>query len=144
MDKYSPKPQIEEHYHIRHLIEMQEKRSSDRISYQLKDKESAERNDDINKSNIFVLTDFFCADCLKDFKAQSVRQVENDWSCSTQSIAFYKTKCFCGKWCIRLITDKFKDAYWTKSKAVRADRGKHMMDILQPFETGYNLLYGKK
>lgn len=144
MDKYAPKPLIEEHYHIQHLIDVQQKRSNDKIYHQNKAKEDQERENTINEAKWFVLTDFFCTDCDKDFIAQAVKEIEQDWSCSNQRVAFYKTKCFCGKWCIRYITDKFRDPYWFKSRAVRADRIKYHDDLLQPFESGYSLLYGHK
>lgn len=142
--EHTPRPEIEHHYHIRELIENQEKRSSDRTQHRDKEKLAQEREDLIKDSKPFTLTDFWCNDCKEDFKAQSIREVEVDWSNESQRIAFYKTKHWCGKWCMRLITDRNRDPYWFKSKAVRADRGKHHNDLLQPFETGFNLLYGKK
>lgn len=141
---YNPRPQIEDHYHIRELIEGQEKRSNDRIYHQLRVKTSDERNNDILDSKVIVLTDFWCDDCKLDFKSIAIRQIEIDWSNSKQNIALYKTKCDCGKWCMRLITDKNRDAYWTKSKAVRVDRGRHSLDLLQPHENGFVTLYGKR
>lgn len=140
----TPRPNVEQHYHIRDLIEKQEKRASERNYYRDKAKEYQEREDLIKDAKGMVLTDFWCTDCDKDFKAMAVKQIEVDWSNSTQGIAFYKTKCFCGKWCIRLITDKNRDAYWLKSKGVQADRGKHFADLIQPYETNFNLLYGKR
>lgn len=139
-----PRPLVEEHYHIRELIERQEKRSSDRQYHKDKQKEREERDNLIKDSKMSVITDFWCDECKEDFKSVAVRQIETDWSNSEQMIAFYKTKCFKGHWCIRLITDKFNDAYWSKSKKVALDRGKHFADTIQPFETGYNMLYGKK
>lgn len=144
MDKHAPKPLIEEHYHIRDLIERQEKRSNDRIYHQDQAKAKAERSDLIKEAKSIDLLDFWCRACKKDFKGVAIKQVETDWSCPTQSIAFYKTKCFEGHWCIRHITDKFNDPYWMNSKLVSLDRGNHYADIIQPFETGYSMLYGGK
>lgn len=138
-----PRPEIEQHYHIRELIERQEKRVADRNYHREKAKESSERDSLIKDSKIVVLTDFWCEGCSKDFKSISIRQVEADWSCPTQNIAFYKTKCECGKWCIRLITDKNRDGYWTRSRGVARDRGRHYADTIQPGETGFNMLYKK-
>ena len=139
-----PKPLIEEHYHIQALINAQEKRVEDRNYCREKAKEQEERNETIKDSKLVTITDFWCEDCQKDFKSMSIKQIEIDWTNSKQNIAFYKTKCDCGKWCIRLITDKFKDGFWIKSKAVAKDRGSHYKDTIQPSETGFNLLYGKK
>ena len=74
---------------------------------------------------------------------KTIRQEEIDWNNQEQTIAFYKTKCFCGKWCIRLVTDKLADGYWQRSRFVALDRGNHHSDLIQPFEEGFNLLYGK-
>lgn len=143
MDKHSPKPLVEEHHHIQGLIQAQNKRTEDRNYHREKEKNKAEREDLIKDSKGMVLTDFFCSRCREDFKATAVRQVEEDWANPTQRIAFYKTKCFKGHWCVRLITDKWRDAYWVKSKRVRADRAKFHNDLIQPHEENYNLLYGK-
>ena len=139
-----PRPNVEEHYHIRELIERQDKRAQDRTLHRDREKEREERATLIASNKIKETVDFHCSRCSDDFKGEAIKQVEVDWSNETQHIAFYKTKCFCGKWCIRLITDRHKDAYWFKSKNVARDRGRHHGDILQPFETGYNLLYGKR
>ena len=136
-------PLIEDHYEIQELINNQEKRTNDRNYYRNRQKELDERTNLIKDAKGFVLTDFWCDICKKDFKSQSIKQIEDDWN-ADQQIAFYKTKCFKGHWCIRLITDRFKDAFYYKSKFVALDRGNHFTDILQSFETGFNMLYGKK
>lgn len=139
----TPHSLIEDHYEIQELIKAQEKRSQDRNYHRNKQKESDERINLIKESKVFVLTDFWCNVCKKDFKSQALKQVEDDWN-ANQQIAFYKTKCFKGHWCIRLITDRFKDGFYYKSKFVALDRGNHHSDIIQSFETGFNMLYGKK
>ncbi len=139
----TPRPEIESHYHIRMLIEGQEKKADDRTYHLNKEKTKAERQDLINDAKPFVLTEFYCQKCREDFKAQSIKEVEIDWSNPNQFIAFYRTKCFEGHWCIRLITDKHRDGYWVRSKAVHRDRGVHYKDTIQPHETGFNLLYKK-
>lgn len=143
MAKHEPKPLIEHHYHIQDLIDMQEKRTQDRIYHREKEKEREDRESTLADSKPVQVTDFWCSVCKEDFKSVSQRQIEDDWSKDGQRIAFYKTKCFHGHWCIRLITDKFADGYWTRSRRVAQDRGKHHNDTIQPFEEGFNLLYGK-
>jgi hypothetical protein len=138
----TPHPLIEDHYHIQELIEGQEKRSNDRTYHQNRIKAIEERNELIRDNKDIVLTDFWCEECKKDFKSIAIKQIEDDWS-SNQLIAFYKTKCFKGHWCIRFITDKQRDGFWQKSRFVALDRGNHFRDIIQPFETGFNMLYGK-
>lgn len=141
---YHPKPEIENHYHIRELIERQEKRADDREYHRTKLKEKDDRISAIKDTPIVAVTDFFCHKCKKDFKSMSVRESEIDWSNESQYIAFYKSKCDKGHWCIRFITDKLKDPFWMNSKNIALDRGRHFKDIIQPFENNYNLLYGQK
>jgi hypothetical protein len=140
----TPHPLTEDHYHIQNLINGQEKRTADRVYHQNRVKALEERDKEIASVQDMVLTDFYCERCGKDFKAQAVKQIETDWTNSSQKVAYYKTKCFQGHWCIRLITDKNKDAFWTKSKQVAIDRGKGFNDMIQPGETNFNLLYGHK
>ena len=139
------KPLIEDHYHIAELIAGQEKRSGEREYFRVKEKAIEERQKLIDDSQMVVGTDFHCNRCNEDFKQMAVLQVELDWSNLTQSIAFYKGKHKkCGSWAIRLVTDKLRDGFWQRSKALALERGKYHNDILQPFETGYNLVYGKQ
>lgn len=140
-----PRPEIEQHPHIRMLIENQEKRTADRNLHRSKAKELAERQEEIDRYKEFDVIEFFCAHCQEDFAHFAHKQVEVDWSNSRQNIAFYKGKHEkCGNWAIRHITDRFMDPYWFESNQVANDRGKHFADLLQPFETGYQLMYGRK
>lgn len=139
-----PHPLIEDHYHIRSLIDGQEKRVADRTYHRNRVKNLEDRESTLADSKEFTVTDFFCSRCDKDFKAQVVRQIEIDWTNSGQRVAFYRTKCWRGHHCIRLITDKHRDAFWFKSKLVVRDRGLHHNDTIQPFQTGFQMLYGKK
>lgn len=142
--KQTPHPTIEDHFHIQDLINAQEKRSNDRTYHRERVKALEEREGLIKDSEIMKVVDFWCDKCRKDFKGQAVRQIEIDWTNPQQKIAFYKTKCFKGHWCQRLITDRHKDSFWSKSKLMALDRGNHYGDTLQPWETGFNTLYGKK
>lgn len=139
-----PKPLVEEHYHIDDLISAQERRSDDR-TYHRERKAQLEENAKLIASDAdFVLKEFWCNTCQLDFVSETVKQVEDDWNCPGHQIAFYRTKCFKGHWCIRLITDRFLDGYFMRSKHLARDRAKHYQDTLQPFQDGYNLLFGKK
>jgi len=142
--EHTPRPDVEHHHHVRELIERQEKRSDDRTYHRNRVKAIEERNDLIKDSKMSVITDFWCEKCRKDFKAVAFKQVEDDWSNISQQIAFYKTKCERGHWCIRLVTDKHKDGFYIRSRFMSLDRGNHYADIVQPFETNFNLLYGKR
>ncbi len=135
----NPRPVIEDHYHIRELIEAQQKRADDRTYHQDRIKLSEEREKDIKNAPFKETKPFYCETCKEDFMSEAIKQVDS-WS----PIAFYKTKCFKGHWCIRHITDRVKDRYFFKSKRVAIDRGKAFADMLQPFQTNYNLMYGHK
>lgn len=142
MNKYDPKPLIESHYHIQSLIEGQRKRVDEREYYRDKEKYKKERNDLIKEAHLVAVTEFYCDKCKQDFKSMAIKQIETDWTLN-QFVAFYKAKCDVGHWCIRYITDKNADPYWMRSRAVARDRGTHYKEILQPGETGYNMMYKK-
>ena len=144
MKHHGPAPLIEDHYHIRDLIERQEKRTDDRVRYQNQEKEKQERESVIREAPFVKLEEFWCDTCKEDFKGVAFKDVEDDWTAEGQHIAFYKTKCFKGHTCIRLITDKHIDPYFVRSRFVSLDRGKYSRDVLQPFEEGFNMLFGKK
>lgn len=139
----TPHPLVEDHWHIQELINAQEKRSNDREYHRNRIKDLEDRDSLIADSQLVTLTDFYCQRCRKDFKSQAVKQVETDWTNAQQRIAFYKTKCFRGHWCQRLITDRHKDGFWQRSKLVALDRGHNFAATIQPHETGFNMLYKK-
>lgn len=141
--KYGPRPNIENHFHIKELIDTQEKRADDRQYHKDRIKGLQERNELIKDTNQKETKAFYCETCKEDFFAESIKEVEIDWSCPMQSISFYKTKCFKGHWCMRLITDTHKDSYWFRSRRVAQDKGSHYKDTLQPHQTGFNMLYKK-
>lgn len=140
---YQPRPLIENHYHIRELFESQDKRVTDRQYHKDRIKNLEEREQVLQDSQQFTLTDFYCQVCNKDFKAQTIRQIEQSWFNPEERIAYYKTKCFQGHWCIRFITDRYRDPFWFRSKLLALDRGSHSNDTIQPYQIGYNMLYGK-
>ena len=140
----TPRPEVEQHPHIRMLIENQKKRADDRNYHRDKEKEGAEREEEIERYKQKDIIEFYCTHCQEDFADIVDKQVEIDWSNPSQRIAFYKGKHDCGNWAIRHITDRLADPYWFESQQVATDRGKHYAELLQPFETGYQLLYGRK
>lgn len=141
---HTPRPEIEQHYHIRDLIERQEKRTEDRNYHRERGKIAQEREDLIKDAKLVCITDFWCNKCEKDFRFMSMKEIEIDWSNPIQRIAFYRAKCAQGHWCIRLITDRHRDGFFSRSKLMAIDRGKHYNDTLQPWQTGFNLLYNNK
>lgn len=85
---------------------------------------------------------FYCKVCKKDYFPMRVVKVEqNDWN-TGGVFRFWRSK-HCGTWNVRLISQKIKDKFFIKSPSVCRDRRLHKNDLIQPFETGFNLLYGK-
>lgn len=135
----TPHPVVEDHYHIRDLITAQERRTAARVKWQ-----QFKKNEDaflkfVQDFKDIELLDFFCAQCGHDFLARAHKQIDS-WG----EAAYYKMKHKCGEWAIRLITDRERDPYFYRSKMVAIDRGQSAQALLQPFETGYNMVYGKK
>jgi len=139
---YTPRPDVEQHFHIKELIERQEKRADDREYHRNKKKGYEEREKDIKDAKLYIITDFWCDKCKEDFKSQSILEIEQDWY-ADHRLAFYRSKCDKGHWCIRLVTDKDKDRFWTSSRNIIRDRGVFYKDTIQPWETGFNMLYKK-
>lgn len=138
--KHEPKPLIEEHYHIQELIDRQQKRYDDKEYHKNADAVRYEREKDIAEAKNVDVKPFFCVKCQKDFVSITYKQIDN-WGDS----ACYKTKHKpCDSWCMRLITDSWRDAFWTRSKLLAKDRRDHALDMIQPHMTGFNTLYGKK
>lgn len=142
VDKFmneTPHPLVEDHYYIRDLIAKQEIRSKDKQRW---------KNIKAEEDSFFKWCDgfkdietfaFWCSHCDLDFTARAKKQIDG-W----ENIAYYKTKHRCGTWSIRLITDRELDPYFYRSRRVALDRGIGSNDMLQPFETGFNMVYGKK
>jgi len=143
MTYHAPRAAVENHYHVQELIDAQERRAADRTYHQDRIRQRDERIKDIQDAKIKDIKGFWCPICSTDFVSESIKEVEMDWTNSAQSIAFYRSKCPKGHWCIRHITDIIKDGYWTRSRFVVLDRGRHYTDALQPHETGFNTLYKK-
>lgn len=135
----TPHPLVEDHYYVRELIEGQQKRSADRTYWQEVEKRRDQNLKDIAGFKDIELLDFWCDHCKKDFIGRAKKQID-----SWEPIAYYKIKHMCGQWSLRRITDRLNDPYWFNSKKVAQDRGKASIDLLQPFESGYNMIYGKK
>ena len=138
--KYTPKPLVEEHYHIQELIDSQEKRVEDRNRTRAIEKQRDDTLKYIAGFKDTELLDFYCDDCNREFVARAKKHVDN-WN---NNIAYYKIKHTCGKWCMRHITDRFRDKYFFKSRRLAKDRVDMFNDTLQSFQTGFNMVYGKK
>ena len=136
--KFQPRAQVEYHPQIQDLIDRQQHRQDDRQYHRDIEKHRDELLKDIQGAKEYEIMAFYCEDCKLYFEARARKQVDN-W----QPMAYYKTKCRCGKWCLRRITEKVWDRYWFKSLKVAKDRYSEFASILQPFETNFNLMWGK-
>ena len=136
--EHTPRPEVEQHYHIRDLIEAQEKRSADRTHNQNIEKQRDSFAKEVAGFKSIEVLDFWCDTCRIDFIARARKQIDG-WA----EIAYYKIKHRCGEWSLRRITDRVMDNYFFRSRRVASDRGAMFKDALQPFETGYNMLYKK-
>jgi len=86
---------------------------------------------------------FWCVKCKQDFFPKRVIKVESqDWD-NSGVFRYWRAK-HCGVWNVRLISQKVKDKFFIKSPSVIEDRRKHKEDLLQPTETGYDMLYKHK
>ena len=135
----TPRPEIEHHFHIRDLIEGQEKRTADVDYHRSRIKGNEERDKEITLAKVVEIKDFWCNECEEDFTTVGMKHIDS-WT----PIAYYKTKHECGNWCMRHITDKHKDVYWFESMKVAKDKASHSVDMLQPHESNFQLMYGKK
>ena len=137
--KENPHPLVEDHYHIQDLINKQTKRAAERTQWQERKKADEQWAKDFQGFKQVELLDFHCQHCNLDFVARAAKQLDG-WN----KIAYYKTKHRCGEWAIRHITDRFQDGYFFHSRKVAYDRGVNAKELLQPFQSGFNTLYGKK
>lgn len=86
---------------------------------------------------------FYCKRCKKDYLPKRIVKVDSkDWN-TNQLFRFWRSK-HCKTWNVRFITNKVKDPFWIKSPSVIQDRRKNALDLIQPGETGFSMLYGKK
>lgn len=83
---------------------------------------------------------FYCRVCKKDYFPKRIVKVEQqDWN--THGIfRFWRSK-HCSIWNIRLITQKVNDKFFIKSPSVCRDRRLNKEALLQPGETGFDMLY---
>lgn len=83
---------------------------------------------------------FYCRVCKKDYFPKRIVKVEQqDWN--THGIfRFWRSK-HCSTWNTRLITQKMNDKFFIKSPSVCRDRRLNKEALLQPGETGFDMLY---
>ena len=86
---------------------------------------------------------FYCSKCKQDYTPKRIYKIDSkDWN--TNGIFRYWRSKHCKQWNTRLINDKTKDKFFIKSPSVIKDRRLRKLDMLQPGETGFQMLYGRK
>jgi hypothetical protein len=86
---------------------------------------------------------FYCSKCKKDYIPKRIYKVISyDWN-TNQLFRYWRSK-HCKRWNTRLITNKMRDKFFIKSPSVIKDRRLNKLDMIQPGETGFNMLYGRK
>lgn len=84
---------------------------------------------------------FYCSVCKQDYFPKRVVKVEQeDWN--THGVFRYWRSKHCSKWNVRLISQKLHDKFFIKSPSICRDRRLNKEALLQPGETGFNMLYG--
>lgn len=85
---------------------------------------------------------FCCKVCKKDYFPKRIVKVEqNDWN-TGGIFRFWRSK-HCGVWNVRLISQKLHDKFFIKSPSVCRDRRRFKLDMLQPTDSGFDMLYKK-
>ena len=83
--------------------------------------------------------DFYCTTCERDFGAIGFKQVRvprgSVW------FAYYEAQCPNGHTCLRYITDKITDPYFTQSPFIRAQQNQFEDAMLSPDSPRFKLLY---
>ena len=92
------------------------------------------------------LTEFYCKKCKCDYRDYKLTPiVETDWVKEGLYIAYWKSKHKkCGTWNRRFITDRKYDPYWVKSPKMKKDRGNYYKDLVQPNQSGFEMLFSYK
>lgn len=142
--EHTPRPEVEDHFHIRDLIEKQEGWARDRTLHRQHETAANERRSEAAGLPLKATMPFWCVTCKDDFMAETIREDTRDWNRPEEPEAMYRTKCPKGHWCLRHGTDKHRDKYFERSRLVAADRGRHAADVLQPWDSGYDMLYRNK
>jgi len=134
----------DEHEHIKSLKARATRRAKDREAYRKSKNIELDREKTISEAPQEVVKDFWCDDCKLDVSLVAYKCIENDWTNKGQRIAYHGSQCPCGAILKRRISDSWSDPYFTQSFFLKKERIKHQKDILQPHETGYQMLYGNK
>jgi hypothetical protein len=130
------------HHQVDKLERLVDRNTNERA----KDKEEKDRKYDrerlIADSKDNVTSAYWCSKCKKDYQAPSRRFIETDWN-TGDNIAYYVSHCPKRHINKRFITDRLFDPYYRSSRMLQVQRIDYQKDLIQPFQSGYNMLYGQ-
>jgi len=86
---------------------------------------------------------FYCDKCKQDYTPERIYKREvKDWN-NNGTFRYWQSK-HCSKWNTRLISEKIKDKFFIKSPSIIRERRLRKQEMLQPGQSGYDMLYGRK
>lgn len=137
---------MEDHDDFKRLDKIYQERFEERDREKTKEGYQKENELEVNDGIKTPLSDYYCKKCKKDYEDyRTTYLVQNDWERVGKKVSFWKSKHKpCGTWNIRYITDKLHDPYWTQSPKMKKDRGNYYRDMLQPSDSGFDMLYANK
>lgn len=136
---------MEDHDDFKKLDKIYQERFDERDREKTKEGYQKENELEVNDGIKTPMTDFYCKRCKKDYDDyRTTYIIQNDWERIGKKSSFWKSKHKCGQWNIRYVTDKSHDPYWTLSPKMKKDRGNYYRDMVQPDQSGFDMLFGHK
>lgn len=128
------------------LVDVIEENAQRREQEKQKQRLEIMNENEIKEGLQIPITDFWCDECEVDYSDYRLTPiVESDWVKKEYCVAYWKSRHNeCGTWNRRYITDKKFDPYWVRSKKMKKDRGNYYRDMLQPNQSGFDMLYDYK
>jgi transcription elongation factor Elf1 len=124
------------------LLARVERNKQERERHELIEKFRYERDQIIKAAPYAIETDFWCRRCQQDFTRTGIKVVRTSWTTDLK-LAWYATRCeTCYQVCIRRITDKPADPYYSLSKMLKDQRSAQADDMLQPDDPRFKARYG--
>ena len=131
-------------------IEKLEQRLEKRFQQRDREKEieyaKYENQKDVQEALQTPITDFYCKKCNCDYEDLNASPIiETDWTQKGKYLVYVNSKHKkCSTWNRRYATNKNLDPYWVKSPKMKRDQGNYYRDMIQPHESGFDMLYGRK
>lgn len=124
---------------MKDLADTLKAKTEDRERFYALQKWLHERRDDVLQAPSYVMTEFWCNTCKKDFDGSGFKQVrvppQGAW------FAYYVGRCTQGHQALRYITDKLLDPYFRRSKRIKIQQGRYSDEMLQPWQPRFRQIY---